>query len=270
MPISPAARIHPTAVVAAEADLAEGVQVGPFAVLEGEVRLGPGCVVKPYAHLIGPLQMGAGNVVFSGAVLGEQPQHLRYAGEPTGVEIGDHNIFREHVTVHRATTQSWTTRIGSHNFFMAQAHVAHDCVVGSHCLFANNALLGGHCVVADNVYLSGSAAVHQFVRLGRLSLLSGVSATTKDIPPFVVQQNINCVVGVNVVGMRRAGLSTAQIDAVRKAFHILYRQGLTLPNALARVEAEVGSVDAVAEMLTFIRHSSRGINLATHVRMEAA
>lgn len=270
MPISPSARIHPTAVVAAEADLADGVEIGPFAVLEGEVRLGPGCVLKPYTHLIGPLTMGAGNTVFSGAVLGEQPQHLRYANEPTGVEIGDHNIFREHVTVHRGTTHSWTTRIGSHNYFMAHSHVAHDCVVGDHCLFANSAVLGGHCVLENNVYLSGHSAVHQFVRLGRLSLLSGVSATTKDIPPFVVQQNINCVVGVNVVGMRRAGLATAQIDAVRKAFHILYRQGLTLPNALARTEAELGTVDVVAEMLSFIRRSTRGINLATHVRMEAA
>ena len=270
MPISPSAHIHPTAVISAEADLADGVHIGPFAVLEGEVRLGPGCVVKPYAHLIGPLSMGQNNVVFSGAVLGEQPQHLRYANEATGVEIGDHNIFREHVTVHRGTSHSWTTRIGSHNFFMAHSHVAHDCVVGSHCLFANAAVLGGHCVLEDNVYLSGHAAVHQFVRLGRLSLLSGVSATTKDIPPFVIQQYINCVVGVNVVGMRRAGLSTPQIEAVRKAFHIIYRQGLTLPGALARTEAELGQVDVVAEMLSFIRRSTRGINLATHARMEAA
>jgi UDP-N-acetylglucosamine acyltransferase len=270
MPISPTAKIHPTAVISAEADLAEGVQVGPFAVLEGEVRLGPGCVIKPYAHLIGPLSMGAHNTVFSGAVLGDQPQHLRYANEPTGVEIGDHNIFREHVTVHRGTTHSWTTRIGRHKFFMAHSHIAHDCVIGNNCLFANAAVLGGHCVLEDGVYLSGHAAVHQFVRLGRLSLLSGVSATTKDVPPFIIQQYINCVVGINVVGMRRAGLSAAQIDAVRKAFHIIYRQGLTLPNALARTETELGQVDVVAEMLSFIRRSTRGINLATHARLEAA
>src|SRR5262249_53206443 len=138
-------RIHPTAIIPPDAVLADDVEVGPFAVLEGPVRLGPGCVVRPHAHLIGPLMMGRDNLVFSGAVLGERPQHLKYNGEPTGVEVGDHNIFREHVTVHRGTTHSWTTRIGSHNFFMAGSHVAHDCAVGSHCILANGALLAGHC-----------------------------------------------------------------------------------------------------------------------------
>ena len=270
MPIAPSARVHPTTLVAPEAELGDGVEVGPFVVIEGPVRLGPGCVIKPYAHLIGPLTMGRDNTVFSGAVLGEAPQHLRYAGEPTGVEVGDGNLFREHVTVHRGTTASWVTRIGSNNFFMAGAHVAHDCVVGNNCLLANGALLGGHCVLEDGVFLSGNAAVHQFVRVGRLALLSGLSASTKDVPPFIVQQYINVVVGVNVIGMRRAGLPTASIDGVRKAFHLIYRQGLALPNALARVEAELGQIDAVAELLAFIRGSRRGINLATHTRLDAA
>lgn len=270
MSIAPTARIHPSAVISAEAELAEGVQVGPFVVLEGAVRVGEGCVLRPHAHLVGPLTLGRDNHVFSGVVLGERPQHLRYAGEPTRLEIGDGNLFREHVTVHRGTTQSWTTRIGNNNFFMAHSHVAHDCVIGNNCLFANGALLGGHCVVEDSVFLSGNCAVHQFVRLGRLCLLSGLSATTKDIPPFIIQQNINCVVGVNVVGMRRAGHSTAQIEAIRKAFHILYREGLPLPEALARIENELGHIDVVAELISFIHDSKRGINLATHVRMEAA
>ncbi len=252
-------RIHPTAVISPEAELADDVEIGPFVVIEGKVRLGPGCVVRPYVHLIGPLTMGAGNVVFSGAVLGERPQHTRYKDEPTGTEIGDHNIFREHVTVHRGTTQSWQTRIGSHNFFMAHCHIAHDCQVGSRCIFANGALLGGHCVVEDNVYLAGNCAVHQFARLGRLSLLSGVSATTKDIPPFIMLQNINGVAGVNIVGMRRAGIPNAQIEAVRRAFHILYREQLPIPAALTRVEQELGQDPAVAELVTFIRRSTRGI-----------
>jgi UDP-N-acetylglucosamine acyltransferase len=270
MSIAPTARIHPTAVISAEAELADGVQVGPFVVIEGAVRVGEECVLRPSAHLIGPLTLGRDNQVFSGVILGERPQHFRYAGEPTRVEIGDGNLFREHVTVHRGTTQSWTTRIGNNNFFMASSHVAHDCVVGNNCLLANGALLGGHCVVEDGVFLSGNSAVHQFVRLGRLSLLSGTSATSKDIPPFIIQQNINCVVGVNVVGMRRAGHSAAQVEAIRKAFHVIFRQGLTLPDALARLEEEMGQVDVVAELLAFIRNSKRGINIATHVRMEAA
>lgn len=266
MPIAQTAALHPTAVVSPEADLAEGVRVGPYAVLEGRVRLGPGCVVRPGAYLIGPLTMGANNAVYSGAVLGEAPQHLRYENEPTSLEIGDNNIFREHVTVHRGTTQSWATRIGSGNFFMAHSHVAHDCRVGSNCIFANGSVLGGHCVVEDNVFLSGNCAVHQFVRVGRLALLSGVSATTKDIPPFVMQQRINHIVGVNVVGMRRAGISNAGIDAVRRAFALLFRGQDVLTPALAQVEKELGHVAEVAEMVAFIRASTRGINFgARHV-----
>jgi len=255
-----AARIHPTAVISPEAELAEDVEVGPYVVIEGRVRIGPKCVLRPLVHLCGPLTMGTGNIVFSGAVLGDRPQHLKYAGEPTGVEIGDYNVFRENVTVHRGTTHSWTTRIGSHNFFMVNSHVAHDCRIGNRCILTNGSLVGGHCTLEDNVYLSGNSAVHQFVRVGRLALLSGCSATTKDIPPFVIQQGIDNVVGVNVIGMRRAGLSGTQINAVRRAFRLLYREELVLPAALAKIEQELGRVDAVAELLAFIRQSSRGIN----------
>jgi UDP-N-acetylglucosamine acyltransferase len=260
MPIRPSARVHPTAIVSAEAEFADDVEVGPYVVIEGAVRLGPGCVVRPHAHLIGPLTMGRGNKVFSGAVLGERPQHLKYNGEPTGVEVGDDNVFREHVTIHRGTTQSWKTVIGSRNFFMAGAHVAHDCRVGDGCILANGALMGGHCTLEDGVFLSGNSAIHQFVRVGRLALLSGASGTTKDIPPFIIQQNINTVVGVNVVGMRRAGMCTGDIDAVRRAYRIVFREGLALPNALGRLESELGTVAAVREFLTFIRESRRGIN----------
>jgi UDP-N-acetylglucosamine acyltransferase len=258
--IGASARIHPTALVSPEAELAEDVVVGPYAVIEGRVRLGAGCVLRPHVHLCGPLTMGCGNAVYTGCVLGEKPQHLRYNDEPTGLEIGDHNIFREHVTVHRGTTQAWTTRIGSHNFFMAHSHIAHDCQVGNRCIFANGALVGGHCVLGDNVYLSGNCAVHQFVRIGRLALLSGCSATTKDVPPFVMQQNIDTVVGLNLVGMRRAGMAREQIDGVRQAFRILFREGLTLPAALARLEQELGAQGAVGEMIAFIRQCHRGLN----------
>jgi len=260
MPIGPSARIHASAVISPEADLAGDVEVGPFVVIEGAVRVGPGCVLRPYVHLIGPLTMGCGNTVHSGAVLGERPQHLKYNNEPTGVDIGDQNVFREHVTVHRGTTQSWKTVIGSRNFFMAGAHVAHDCRVGDGCILANGVLLGGHCVIGDGAYLSGNCAVHQFVHVGRLALLSGVSGSTKDIPPFLIQQYINTVCGVNVVGMRRAGLTGTQIDAVRRAYHTLFREGETTTHALVRLERELGSVDVVRELIEFIRASRRGIS----------
>lgn len=262
MPSAPSPRIHPSAIISAEAELADDVVVGPLAVIEGKVRVGPGCVIRPHAQLHGPLTMGRNNLVYGNAVLGERPQHTKYADEPTSVEIGDGNIFREGVTIHRATTHSWVTRIGDHNFFMVNSHVAHDCQVGSRCILANGALIGGHCTIADGVYLSGNAAVHQFVRIGRLALLSGCSTTTKDMPPFVIQQGRNCVAGINVVGMRRAGVPADDIRAVRSAFHLLFRSGLSIPNALERIEKECGTSKAVGELVQFIRQSSArgGIN----------
>jgi UDP-N-acetylglucosamine acyltransferase len=204
--------------------------------------------------------MGQENQVFTGAVLGERPQHLKYQGEPTRLEIGDHNVFREGVTIHRGTAHSWTTRIGNHNLFMANSHVGHDCVVGNYCILTNGALLGGHCSVADKALLSGNCAVHQFVRVGRLALLSGCSVTTKDIPPFMIQQGFDNVLGVNVVGMRRAGISNERIDLVRRAFRILFREGLLIPAALQQIEEKLGGADVIAELVTFIRQSTRGIN----------
>jgi UDP-N-acetylglucosamine acyltransferase len=270
MSIAHTARIHPTAVIAPEAEIADGVEIGPFAVLEGPVRLGPGCLIRPYVHLVGPLTMGRDNQVYSGAVLGERPQHLKYNGEPTRLEIGNGNVFREHVTVHRGTTHSWATRIGNDNFFMAHSHVAHDCRIGDHVIMANGALLAGHCQVGDHAYLSGNCALHQFVRVGRMALLSGASITTKDIPPFILQQGINCIVGVNVVGMRRAGLDPARIEAVRRAFHVLFRGELLMTQALEQVEKDLGAVDVVTELVAFIRQSNRGVNVIRERGREAA
>jgi UDP-N-acetylglucosamine acyltransferase len=271
MASAPIPRIHATAVIAPEAELADDVQVGPYVVIEGRVQIGSGCILRPHVYLCGPLRMGRGNVVFSGAVLGERPQHLQYRDEPTSLEIGDENIFREHVTIHRGTTHTGKTQIGSRNFFMAGSHIAHDCRIGNGCILANGALVGGHCVIDDGVYLSGNCAIHQFVRMGRLSLLSGCSATTKDIPPFIMQQGINCVVGINLVGMRRAGMTHAQINAVRHAFHVLYRQGQTVTTALDQLDHELGGIDAIMEMITFIRQSARGISVADeHNRGTAA
>jgi len=260
MSIAKSARIHPTAVISEYADIGDNVEIGAFAVLEGNIKIGPDCVIRPSAHLFGNVTLGSNNQVFTGAILGEKPQHLKYNNEPTRVDVGDGNVFRENVTIHRGTTYSMTTRIGNHNFFMAGSHVAHDCVVGSNCILANGALVGGHVVLADNVYLSGNCAVHQFARVGRLALLSGCSATTKDIPPFVIQQNIDTVVGINVVGMRRAGLKPVQINAVREAFRILFRCNHTLPAALGILEAELGDVDIVQEMIAFLRKCPKGIN----------
>jgi UDP-N-acetylglucosamine acyltransferase len=152
------------------------------------------------------------------------------------------------------------TVIGSHNFLMAGAHVAHDSVIGNRCILTNGSLVAGHCVLEDNVIISGNSAVHQFCRVGRLALLSGLSASTKDIPPFVVQQGIDCVSGLNVIGMKRAGLNLEQFAAIKQAFRILYRDGLVLPAALAKLERELGQVDVVQEIMRFLQGCTRGIS----------
>jgi UDP-N-acetylglucosamine acyltransferase len=253
--------IHPTALISAQAELADNVRIGAHAVVEGKVIIGTDCILRPGAIVCGPVRLGRGNIVFSGAILGEEPQHLKYKNELTSLEIGDGNTFREHVTIHRGTSHSMTTRIGSHNLFLAQSHVGHDCVVGDRCTLSNGALVGGHCVIGDNAYLSDNCAVHQFVHIGRLARLGACSITTKDIPPFVSQQNVNSVVGINVAGMRHAGMSRQQIQDVQEAFRILFDEGLPLPAALDHLEEALGASPAVAEMITFLRKCNRGINL---------
>ena len=250
--------IHPSAVISPEAALAEDVRVGPYAVIDGAVSIGPGTVIHSHAHLIGSLTIGANNDIGSGAVLGGNPQHLAYKGEPTTIEIGDGNIFREHVTIHRgmpvgAGPGTGITRVGNRNFFMAGSHAAHDCVVGNDCIFANGAALGGHVEVGDRALISGNSAVHQFCRVGRLALLSGASASSKDMPPFWVMQDVNCVRGVNTIGMRRAGMVSSEIQAVRRAFALIYKDRLPIPVALMRMEAELGQFAAVRELVQFIR-----------------
>ncbi len=260
---------HATAIISAEAQLPEDVQIGPYAVIEGPVTVGRGCKIGTHAHLIGPLTLGANNTIHTGVVLGGEPQHLVYKGETTSVIIGDNNTFREHVTVHRAMpagsgpggTGNGVTRIGDRNFFMAGSHVAHDCTVGNDAIFANSALIGGHVTVGDRAFLSGNSAVHQFCRVGRLAFLSGTSASSKDIPPFWVMQDVNHVRGLNLVGMKRAGIPPAERAAIRTAFRLIYltRPALPLGDALTRIEAELGEFPAIRELLEFIRTSKRGI-----------
>lgn len=256
--------IHPSAVVDPSARLADDVRVAPFVVIEGDVTVGPGTVIRPHVHLMGPLTVGANNDIGTGTVLGSAPQHLGYKGEPTLTEIGDGNTFREHVTVHRGMpveTKPGTgrTTIGNGNLFMAASHVAHDCRVGNGNIFANSAVIGGHVEVADRALLSGNSAVHQFCRVGRLALLSGASASSKDIPPFWVMQEVNWVGGINLIGMRRAGIPSVEIQGVRKAFRIIYRERLTVSAAVMRIEAELGHLPAVRELIEFIKTTKRGI-----------
>jgi len=258
-------RIHPTAIVSAEARLADDVTVGPYTVIDGPVTLGPGCRIGPFVQLIGTLAMGQGNVVHAHCVLGDAPQHLGYKDEPTRTVIGDFNTFREGVTVHRGmptTTKPGTgvTVIGNNNFFMSTSHLAHDCRVGNNVILASGAVVGGHGELGDRCMLSGNTAVHQFCRVGRLAMIGGTTAITQDLPPFwMVQDGINRVRSVNLVGVRRAGIPVDQIQAIRKAFHTINRTALTITAALEQIEAEYGTVPVIREQIDFIRSSKRGV-----------
>ena len=273
MPRPDSPRVHPTAIVSTEARLADDVTVGPYTVIDGPVTLGPGCKVGPHAHLIGPLTMGRDNTLHTGCVIGNTPQHFAYKGEETRVEVGDGNTFREQVVIHRGmpvadgAPGTGVTKIGDHNYFMSNSHLAHDCRVGNHAIFASGAVVGGHSEIHDQAFLSGNTAVHQFCRVGRLAFLGGTSAISQDLPPFwIVQGVINQVMGVNLVGMRRAGISREEIQAVRAAFKLLNRSGLTIPQALEQIEADSAHLPAVRQLADFIRSSKRGVCTAMPAR----
>ena len=261
MPVATSAQVHPTAIVPADARIGDRVLIGPYAVIEGSVAVGPDCVLGPHVHLVGPLELGRGNRVGAGTVIGTDPQHLGYKGQPSRTVVGDFNTFREHVTVHRGSHVDGygVTRIGDRNYFMAHSHVGHDCTVANDCVLANAALMGGHCELQDRVFMAGSSALHQFVRMGRLSLLTGLEGVSKDVVPFVTVKDRYTVLGVNSIGMRRAGIATADILVVRKAFRVLYRSDLMLKQAVDRIATEMGGHPLVAEMVAFIRTSRRGV-----------
>ena len=229
--------------------------------MKAPVEIGPECIIEAHASLTGPLSMGAENFVGHGAILGKSPQHRAYRGEATSVRIGDRNVFREYVTVHRGTPEGrGVTCIGDRNMFMIGCHLGHDVQVGNDCTVVNNAQIGGHVILHDGCIISSQTAIQQRVRVGRLAMLGGMGSTTKDIPPFILQQGQNCVTGLNLIGMRRAGFSADAVDAMRRAFRLLYREGMAQNAALDEIESTLGSVSEVAEFLRFIRESSTGIN----------
>jgi UDP-N-acetylglucosamine acyltransferase len=250
--------IHPTAVVDRRAELDPTCDVGPYAVIEGPVRIGARTRILAHAYLTGNTILGADNVVHPGATIGGEPQDSSYKGTPAGVRIGDRNLLREHCEIHRATKEDGWTEIGDDNFLMSQAHVGHDCRLGNGIVLATGATLGGHVTVDDRAFISGNCVVHQFVRVGRLVMMRGLSRTSRDVPPFLISDYTHIARSLNVVGLRRAGFGRDQIQALRQAFRILFRTRLNLTAALARVEAEVQSPE-VDEMLAFIRASKRGI-----------
>ena len=254
-------KIHPSAMVHPNARLGDDCEIGPFCVIGEHVELGARCRLHSHVVLGGHLRLGQDNEIFPFASLGLQTQDLKWAGGLTRVEIGDRNTFREGVTVHSATEDGGVTRIGSDNHLLAYVHIAHNCLLGDHNIFSNFAGLAGHVQVEDHAVLGGYVAVHQFCRVGRFSMVGGCSKLRQDMPPFMLADGSPAEIRtINKTGLERGGIPENAQAALRQAFKLLFRDGLTISNALARVEAELPSVPEIQHLVQFIRSSERGIS----------
>ena len=253
--------IDARALVSPQATLAADVSVGPFSVIGAQVEVGPGTVVGPHVVINGPTRIGSHNRFYQFASIGDAPQDKKYQGEPTRLEIGDRNVFRESCTVNRGTTHDQgVTRIGSDNLFMAYAHVAHDCVVGDKTVFANCAALGGHVEIGDWVILGGLTAVHQFTKVGAHAFLAGGAIVQRDVPPYVmVAGNPAAPHAVNSEGLKRRGFSEEQIRAIRDAYRTVFRAGLRLAEALERLAPQAQARPEIRAFVDFINSSTRSL-----------
>lgn len=252
--------IHPAAVIDPRAEIGEDVEIGPLAVIEAGVRIGARCVIRGHAQLVGSVELGEGCEVGHGAVIGADPQDLGFDRRiSSGVVIGPGNIFREHVTIHRSTREGGSTVVGRDNFLMVGSHLGHDSVVGDGNILANHCLLGGHVHLGNGAFLGGGVGVHQFVRLGDRCMAQGHASISQDVPPYVLVADLNRVCGLNVVGMRRAGLSAATRQNVKEAFRRIFLEKRSLQDALASTEVDAWVPEAKAFIDFFRVPSKRGV-----------
>lgn len=253
--------IHPTAIVGPQTELGENVTVGPYTIIEGDVFIDSGTEIGAHVYIDRYTHIGKNCRISPFAAIGTPPQDKRYKGEKTEVIIGDENVIREFVTIHRGSVEGrGRTQIGNQNMLMAYCHIAHDCQVGNGVVMANVATLGGHVIIGDYANLGGLAAVHQFVRVGAYSLLGGKSAVVQDIPPYVIAAGDRAkLFGLNIIGLKRHEFSNEVIAALKKAYQIVIRSHLTTQEAIIRVEKEVPSFPELTQFLDFIRTSQRGI-----------
>jgi UDP-N-acetylglucosamine acyltransferase len=255
--------IDPRAIVSPTARIGNGARIAAFAVVGDDVELGDDCVLEPHAVVRGPARMGRKNVFDSFCSVGGDPQDLKFSGERTELVVGDGNKFREFSTVSRGTTQGGgVTRIGSDNLFMAYSHVAHDCVVGSHTVFANGATLAGHVVVEDYVNVGAFSPVHQFCRLGRYSYVGACTVITQDVPPFsrvVTERETRCY-GVNTVGLERRGFDRQRLETIERAFRLLLRSKLNTSQAVEQIRATLDGTPDIRELVEFIESAQRGLH----------
>jgi len=253
--------IHPTAIVHPGARLAPDVEVGPYTLIGEHVEIGEGSRVGPHALITGHTRIGRENRIFQFVSLGEAPQDKKYAGEPTGLEIGDHNVIREFCTFNTGTVQDvGTTRVGDHNWIMAYVHLAHDSQVNSHTILANMVTLAGHVTIEDHAILGGGTMVHQFCRVGAHAFTAGGSIVLRDVPPFVMASGNSAQPhGINVEGLRRRGFTPGAIEEIRRAYKTLYRTGLSFEEAKQAIAEQAREVPELAQLVEFLAASARGI-----------
>jgi UDP-N-acetylglucosamine acyltransferase len=254
--------IHEKAVVHPRARIAEGVEIGPFSVVGENVTIGKDTWIGPHVVITGWTTIGKNCKIFQFSSIGEVPQYLKFTGEESHVIIGDNNVIREFVTINRATTQGGgKTVLGNENFLMAYAHVAHDCLIGNQVIMSNAATLAGHIEIEDGAIIGGLSAVHQFVRIGAYSFISGLTGVPQDIPPYILVAGGRCKpYGLNLVGLKRHGFPEKTIKGLKKAYKVIFRSALTLENAIKDIQADkISSIPEVFHLVQFIQGSKRGI-----------
>lgn len=253
--------LHPTAIIHPKAQIGKNCEIGPYCVIGENVILGDKCKLHSHVVIGGHTKLGNENEIFPFASIGLKTQDLKWKGGITRTEIGDENTFREYVTIHSATSDGDATRVGSHNTILAYCHIAHDCQLGSHIIMSNAATLGGHVIVEDHAVVGGLAAVHQFCRIGKMAMIGGCSKVVQDISPFMMADgNPVETRTLNKTGMERNGLSNETQSAMRTAYKILFREGLTVLNALAKIEKDLPPLPELQHLVQFVRTSERGIS----------
>ncbi len=253
-------QIHPSAIVDPSAELGPGTVIGPYCIVGPGVVLGPECWLQHHVTLCGPMLAGARNKFFAYCSIGQQTQDLKYAGEPTYLEIGDDNCFREFVTVNRSTDAEGKTRIGSRGNFLAYSHIGHDCTVGDAVIFSNNGTLAGHVQIGDHAVMGGLTAVHQFCRIGPFAITGGCSKIVQDIPPFMIADgNPAEIRGINLIGLERNGFTPEKVKSIKEVFRLLYRSKYNTRQALEAIRKELAPTDEINQILAFIEASERGI-----------
>ncbi len=252
--------IHPTAIVDPGAEIHADARIGAYCVIGADVVIGADTELQPHVTVMGPTKIGRGNFFFAYASIGQKSQDLKYAGEPTRLEIGDGNTFREFCTVNRGTLPGSETVIGNGGNFLAYSHIAHDCIVGNNVIFSNNGTLAGHVEVGDHAVIGGLTAIHQFCRVGRHSITGGCSKIVQDVPPFFIADgNPAEIRGVNQVGLERTGFPAETIRALKEAYRILYRGNLNVKQSVEKIRGELFALREIADLCAFIESSQRGI-----------